>query len=254
MTNHWNDLANADVILIMGCNPAENHPISFRWVTKAMEKGAKLICVDPRFTHSAAKAHIYASLRSGTDIAFLGGMIKYILDNNLIQHEYVVEYTNASFLVNEKFGFQDGLFTGYDAKTRNYDRSTWKYQVDDKGIPSQDKTLQNPRCAFQLLKQHYSRYNLEIVSRITGTPKEDLLKVYKAYAQTGKPDKAGTILYAMGWTQHTVGAQNIRAMSIIQLLLGNMGMAGGGVNALRGESNVQGSTDSWIAFQCPDWI
>ena len=248
MTNHWNDLANADVILIMGCNPAENHPISFRWVTKAMEKGAKLICVDPRFTHSAAKAHVYASLRSGTDIAFLGGMIKYILDNDLIQHEYVVEYTNASFLVNEKFGFQDGLFAGYDAKTRNYDRSTWKYQVDDKGIPSQDKTLQNPHCALRLLKQHYSRYNLETVSRITGTPKEDLLKVYKTYTQTGKPDKAGTILYAMGWTQHTVGAQNIRAMSIIQLLLGNMGMAGGGVNALRGESNVQGSTDYGLLF------
>jgi formate dehydrogenase major subunit len=248
MTNHWNDLANADVILIMGGNPAENHPISFRWVTKAIEKGAKLICVDPRFTHSAAKAHIYASLRSGTDIAFLGGMIKYILDNDLIQHEYVVEYTNASFLVNEKFGFQDGLFAGYDAKKRSYDRSTWKYQVDDKGIPIQDKTLRNPGCAFQLLKQHYARYNLDIVSRITGTPKEDLVRVYKAYTQTGKPDKAGTILYAMGWTQHTVGAQNIRAMSIIQLLLGNMGMAGGGVNALRGESNVQGSTDYGLLF------
>ena len=248
MTNHWNDLANADVILIMGGNPAENHPISFRWVTKAMEKGAKLICVDPRFTHSAAKAHVYASLRSGTDIAFLGGMIKYILDNDLIQTEYVAEYTNASFLVDEKFGFQDGLFTGYDANKRSYDRSTWKYQVDDKGIPSQDKTLRNPRCVFQLLKKHYSRYTLEIVSRITGTPKEDLLKVYKTYAQTGKPDKAGTILYAMGWTQHTVGTQNIRAMSIVQLLLGNMGMAGGGVNALRGESNVQGSTDYGLLF------
>jgi formate dehydrogenase major subunit len=248
MTNHWNDLANADVILIMGGNPAENHPISFRWVTKAQEKGAKLICVDPRFTHSAAKANIYASLRSGTDIAFLGGMIKYILDNNLIQREYVVEYTNASFLIDEKFGFQDGLFSGYDDKKRAYDRATWKYQVDDKGLPSQDKTLQNPRCALQLLKQHYSRYNLDIVSRITGTPKEDLLKVYKTYAQTGKPDKVGTIMYAMGWTQHTVGAQNIRTMSIIQLLLGNMGMAGGGVNALRGESNVQGSTDYGLLF------
>lgn len=248
MTNHWNDLANADVILIMGGNPAENHPISFRWVTKAMEKGAKLICVDPRFTHSAAKAHIYARLRSGTDIAVLGGMIKYILDNDLIQKEYVIEYTNASFLIDEKFGFQDGLFTGYDAKRRAYDRSTWKYQVDDKGIPGQDKTLRDPHCVFQLLKQHYSRYNLETVSRISGTPKEDLLKVYKGYAQTGKPDKAGTILYAMGWTQHTVGTQNIRTMSIIQLLLGNMGMAGGGVNALRGESNVQGSTDYGLLF------
>ncbi len=248
MTNQWNDFANADVILIMGGNPAENHPISFRWVNKAIEKGATLICVDPRFTRSAAKAHIYAPLRSGTDIAFLGGMIKYILDNDLIQKEYVVEYTNASFLVDEKFGFEDGLFSGYDPKGRKYDRSTWKYQLDANGLPKMDKTLQNPHCVYQLLKKHYSRYNLDIVSQITGTPKEDLLKVYKAYAATGKPDKVGTILYAMGWTQHTVGTQNIRTMCIIQLLLGNMGMAGGGVNALRGESNVQGSTDYGLLF------
>jgi formate dehydrogenase major subunit len=248
MTNHWNDIANADVILIMGSNPAENHPISFRWITRAIEKGAKLVCVDPRFTKSAAKAHIYAPLRSGTDIAFLGGMIKHILENNLIQKEYVVEYTNASFLVDENFKFADGLFSGYDAKKRSYDRSTWKYQLDANGIPKMDKTLQSPHCAYQLLKKHYSRYNLDLVSQITGTPKDDLVKVYKAYAETGKPDKAGTILYAMGWTQHTVGTQNIRTMSIIQLLLGNMGMAGGGVNAMRGESNVQGSTDYGLLF------
>jgi len=248
MTNHWNDIANADVILIMGSNPAENHPISFRWINRAIEKGAKLVCVDPRFTKSAAKAHIYAPLRSGTDIAFLGGMIKHILENNLIQKEYVVEYTNASFLIDEKFGFQDGLFSGYDAKGRKYDRSTWKYQVDAGGIPKMDKTLQSPRCVYQLLKKHYDRYNLDIVSQITGTSKDDLGKVYQAYAETGKPDKVGTILYAMGWTQHTVGTQNIRAMSIIQLLLGNMGMAGGGVNAMRGESNVQGSTDYGLLF------
>ena len=248
MTNHWNDFANADVILIMGSNPAENHPISFRWINKAIDKGAKLICVDPRFTKSAAKSHIYAPLRSGTDIAFLGGMIKYILENNLIQKEYVVEYTNASFLIEEKFGFQDGLFSGYDAKGRKYDRSTWKYQLDANGLPKMDKTLQSPNCVYQLLKKHYDRYNLDIVSQITGTPKDDLGKVYKAYAETGKPDKAGTILYAMGWTQHTVGTQNIRTMSIIQTLLGNMGIAGGGINALRGESNVQGSTDYGLLF------
>lgn len=248
MTNHWMDIINADVILIMGGNPAENHPISFRWVNKAVEKGATLICVDPRFTRSAAKAHIYAPLRSGTDIAFLGGMIKYILDNELIQKEYVVEYTNASFLVDEKFSFEDGLFSGYDPKGRKYDRSTWKYQVEANGLPKMDKTLQNPHCVYQLLKKHYSRYNLDIVSQITGTPKEDLLKVYKAYTATGKSDKVGTILYAMGWTQHTVGTQNIRTMCIIQLLLGNMGMAGGGINALRGESNVQGSTDHALLF------
>ena len=248
MTNHWNDLQNADVILIMGSNAASNHPISFKWINKAMDRGAKLISVDPRFTNSSAKAHIFARLRSGTDIAFLGGMINYIQENDLIQKEYVVEYTNASFLIDEKFDFKDGLFSGYDAKGRKYDRSTWKYQVDANGIPKMDKTLQNPNSVFQLLKKHYSRYNLDIVSKITGTPKDDLLKVYTAYAETSKPDKVGTILYAMGWTQHSVGTQNIRTMSIIQLLLGNMGMAGGGVNALRGESNVQGSTDYGLLF------
>jgi len=248
MTNHWIDLRNADVILIMGSNAAENHPISFKWVTQAMEKGAKLISVDPRFTRSSAKAHIYAPLRSGTDIAFLGGMIKYILENNLYQKDYVAEYTNASFLVDEKFGFEDGLYSGYDAKGRKYDKSTWKYQVDAQGIPKTDKTLQDPHCVFQLLKKHYSRYTVDLVSKITGTSKDDLVKVYKAYAESGKPGKAGTIMYAMGWTQHTVGTQNIRTMTIIQQLLGNMGIAGGGVNALRGESNVQGSTDHALLF------
>jgi len=248
MTNHWIDLANADVILIMGSNPAENHPISFRWINKAVEKGAKVICVDPRFTRSAERAHIYAPLRSGTDIAFLGGMIKYILENNLIQTEYVVEYTNAAFLVDPGFGFQDGVFTGYNSETRKYDKATWKYQLDEKELPKTDPTLQDPRCVYQLLKVHFSRYTPDIVSSITGTPKQDLQKIYEVYASTGKPDKAGTILYAMGWAQHTVGTQNIRAMAIIQQLLGNMGVAGGGVNALRGESNVQGSTDAGLLF------
>ena len=148
MTNHWNDLQNADVILIMGSNAASNHPISFKWINKAIDRGAKLISVDPRFTNTSAKAHIFARLRSGTDIAFLGGMIKYIQENDLIQKEYVVEYTNASFLIDEKFDFKDGLFSGYDAKGRKYDKSTWKYQVDANGIPKMDKTLQNPNSVF----------------------------------------------------------------------------------------------------------
>ena len=248
MTNHWNDIANSDCILIMGSNAAENHPISFKYVTEAMERGGKLISVDPRFTRTSSKADIYAALRSGTDIAFLGGMIKYILDNNLYNKEYAAEYTNAAHLINEKFSFKDGLFSGYDSKKRKYDKSTWTYQVDDKGIPKRDTTLNNPRCVFQLLKKHFSRYNLDLVSRITGTPKKKLLEVYKTYAATGKTGKAGTIMYALGWTQHTVGTQNIRTMAIIQLLLGNIGVAGGGVNALRGESNVQGSTDHCLLF------
>ena len=251
MTNHWIDIKNSNVILIMGSNAAENHPVSFRWVTKAMEQGAKLISVDPRFTRTSSKANIYAPIRPGTDIAFLGGMIKYILDNNLYFHEYVKLYTNASFLVDPDFklpGENNGVFSGYDSIHRKYDKSTWKFQLDENGNPKKDFTLQDPNCVFQLLKKHYSRYTPEIVSEITGTPKNLLLEVYKTYSGTGKKDKAGTIMYAMGWTQHTVGTQNIRTMAIIQLLLGNIGIAGGGVNALRGESNVQGSTDHCLLW------
>ena len=251
MTNHWIDFKNADVILIMGANPAENHPVSFRWIMKAKDSGAKIICVDPRFTRSAAKSDIYAPLRSGTDIAFLGGMINYIIANNLYLDEYVKHYTNASYLVNTDFkmpGDLNGLFSGYDPKKRSYDPKAWGFQKDAEEKVLKDPTLAHPNCVFQLMKKHYSRYTPELVSKITGTPQDKLIEVYKAYASTGKPDKAGTSLYAMGWTQHTVGTQNIRTMTIIQLLLGNMGVAGGGINALRGESNVQGSTDQGLLF------
>lgn len=251
MTNHWVDFKNADVILVMGGNPAENHPVSMRWVMKARERGAKLVVVDPRFTRTAAKADIYAPIRSGTDIAFLGGMIKYIIDNNLFFREYVSKYTNAPLLLNPDFkgpGELDGVFSGYDDASRKYDKKTWSFQLDEAGLPKKDYTLKDPNCVFQRLRKHYSRYTLDKVSAITGTPKEKLLEVYKTYASTGKPNRVGTELYAMGWTQHTVGTQNIRTMAIIQLLLGNIGMAGGGVNALRGESNVQGSTDHGLLF------
>ncbi len=251
MTNHWIDIKNADVVLVMGSNPASNHPIAMKWVMRAREKGAKLIVVDPRFTQSAAKADLYAPMRSGTDIAFLGGMIKYILDHNLYFKDYVVNYTSAAYLVNADFkgpGALNGVFSGYDAKARKYDKKTWGYQMGEDGIPKKDPTLKSPNCVFQLMKKHYSRYTLDKVSSITGTPKETLEAVYKLYGSTGRRDKAGTELYAMGWTQHTVGTQNIRAMCIIQLLLGNIGIAGGGVNAMRGESNVQGSTDHGILF------
>ncbi len=248
MTNHWIDIKNSDCILIMGSNAAENHPISFKYVTEAMQRGAKLISVDPRFTRTSSKADIYAPLRSGTDIAFLGGMIKYILDNDLYFRQYVAWYTNAPFLVKDTYAFKDGLFSGYDPKTRKYDKSQWGFQLDDKGNPKMDRSLKDPRCVFQLLKKHFSRYSTRVVSQVTGTPESDLIEIYKTYAATGAKGKAGTIMYAMGWTQHTVGVQNIRAMSIIQLLLGNMGVAGGGVNALRGESNVQGSTDHCLLW------
>ena len=251
MTNHWIDLKNSDVILVMGANPASNHPISMKWIMRAKERGAKLIVVDPRFTQTATKADLYAPLRSGTDIAFLGGMIKYIVENKLYFKDYVVNYTNACFLVNPDFKGPtdlDGLFSGYDAKTRKYDRKTWSYQMDENGVPKKDPTLQNPHCVLQLLKKQYSRYTLDKVSNITGTPQEKLVDVYKLFGSTGKPNRACTSLYAMGWTQHTIGTQNIRTMCIIQLLLGNVGTAGGGINALRGEGNVQGSTDHGLLF------
>jgi len=230
----------------MGSNAAENHPISFKWVLRAKDKGAKIIHVDPRFTRTSALSSVYTALRSGTDIAFLGGMIKYILDNNRYFADYVLNYTNASFIVDDKFAFNDGLFSGYDPASRKYDKSSWAIKKNAEGLPEKDPTMKNPRCVFQLLKRHYSRYTVEKVSAVTGTPVEDLKTVYELYSATGVPDKAGTIMYALGWTQHTVGSQNIRTMSMIQLLLGNIGICGGGVNALRGEPNVQGSTDHAI--------
>ncbi len=248
MTNHWNDLQHTDCALIMGANPAENHPISFRWLTKAKENGGKIVNVDPRYTRTSAQSDIYAPLRSGTDIPFLGGMIKYAIENNLFHKEYVVNYTNASFIVSDSFGFNDGLFTGYDEVTRAYDKTKWAIATNEDGTPKKDPTLQDPRCVFQLMKKHYSRYDVDTVTSVTGTPKADYLKVCEAFCSTGKAGKAGTILYAMGTTQHTVGTQNVRAYAILQLLLGNIGLPGGGINAMRGESNVQGSTDFGLLF------
>ena len=178
MTNHWIDIQHSDCILIMGSNAAENHPISFKWVLKAREKGAKIINVDPRFTRTSAQADVYTALRSGTDIAFLGGMIKYILDNDKYFHEYVDNYTNAAFIINDKFGFNDGLFSGYDSTTRKYDKSSWSYKSDAGGLPEKDPSFQHPQCVLQLLKKHYSRYTMGKVSSITGTPENDLKTVY----------------------------------------------------------------------------
>ena len=246
MTNSWVDIKNADLVLIMGGNAAEAHPCGFKWVTEAMQqRKAKLVVVDPRFTRSAAVADYYAPVRVGTDIAFLAGVINYMLSNDKVHMEYVKAYTNASFLVNEKFSFDNGYFAGYDEAKRSYDKATWSYQRDKSKdeFVMVDETLQNPNCVYQLMKKHYSRYTPEMVSKICGTPKESFLKVAEMIAGTHTPDRVMTILYALGWTQHSVGSQNIRAMAMIQLLLGNMGRAGGGVNALRGHANVQGITD-----------
>jgi formate dehydrogenase major subunit len=251
MTNHWIDLKNSDVILVMGSNPASNHPISMKWIMRARERGAKLICVDPRFTQTAEVSDLYAPIRSGTDIAFLGGMINYLLEHDLFLKDYVINYTDAPLLVNADFkmpGELDGIFSGYDEKASKYDKKTWAFQLDEKGVPLRDMTLQDPNCVFQLLKKHYSRYTIDKVSEITGTPTNKCQEIYKLIGSTNKPDRTATACYAMGWTQHSVGVQNIRAFTIVQLLLGNMGMAGGGINAMRGEGNVQGSTDHAILF------
>ncbi len=244
MTNHWNDLQNTDCALIIGSNAAENHPMSFKWLTAAREKrGAKIIHVDPRFTRTSAMADIYAPLRSGTDIAFIGGLINYVIQNKLYHHDYVVNYTNAAFIIDDGFDFKDGIFSGYDPEKRKYDQKTWTYKTDAEGKPLKDPTLQHPRCVFQLLKKHYERYDVDTVCKITGTPRDLYLKVAEAFGATGAPDKSGVIMYAMGTTQHTVGSQNVRSYAILQLLLGNIGVPGGGIAAMRGESNVQGSTD-----------
>ncbi len=264
MTNHWVDLKNSDVVLIMGGNPAENHPISFTWITKAMEeRNAKLIVIDPRFNRSASKADIYSPIRSGTDIVYLGALISYTLQNKLYQEEYIKAFTNALTLVNADFkgpADLDGVFSGFNKDTKAYDVATWQYQTEkvkakdaagneiEVSVPKQAANLDDPNTIFSLMKKHYARYTPEMVERVCGTPKEKFIEVAKVFCATGTPDKSGTILYAMGQTQHTVGTQNVRAMAMLQLLLGNVGVPGGGVNALRGESNVQGSTDMALLF------
>ena len=244
MTNHWVDIKNADVVLVMGGNAAEAHPCGFKWVTEAKaHNNAKLIVVDPRFTRSASVADIYAPIRTGTDIVFLGGVIKYLLDNDKIQHEYVRNYTDFSFIVRADYDFEDGIYSGYNEETRSYDKASWDYELDEAGMVVSDPTLQHPRCVYQLLKNHYERYTPEMVHRVCGTPIDKFELICEVLSSTSTPERAGTILYALGWTQHSIGSQIIRTGAMMQLLLGNIGIAGGGMNALRGHSNIQGLTD-----------
>ncbi len=287
MTNGWIDIKNTDMMLIMGGNPAENHPCGFKWAMEAKRnRNAKLISVDPRFTRTSATADLFLQIRAGTDIAFLGGLIRYAIENNRIAKEYLVNYTNAAFIVKEGFKLpEDGLYSGFDPATHSYDKSTWNYEQGGDmsgkataagpagahataahgGPPAHaattaapapppmlppntayDLTLQHPHCVFQLLKQQYSRYTPETVERITGIPKDQYLKaadMFTSVRKDGDMKKVATIIYAVGWTQHTFGTQIIRTAAMIQLLLGNVGRAGGGVNALRGHSNIQGATD-----------
>jgi formate dehydrogenase major subunit len=244
MTNSWTDIRNTDLVVIMGGNAAEAHPCGFKWVTEAKaNRGAKLIVVDPRYTRSASVADFYAPIRQGTDIAFLLGVINYCILNDKIQWDYTKAFTNASYIVKDGFAYQDGLFTGYDESKRDYNRSTWEYELGPDGFVTIDDTLQNPRCVWNLLKQHVSIYTPEMVSRICGTPKDKFLKVAQMISECSTPTKTMTSMYALGWTQHSKGSQNIRAMAMLQLILGNIGVRGGGMNALRGHSNIQGLTD-----------
>ena len=246
MTNGWNDIKNADLILVMGGNPAENHPCGFKWAIKArQEKGTKIICVDPRFNRTAAVSDIFLQIRPGSDLAFMGGLINYVIQNKKYNEEYVKHFTNASYIVKDTYNFdpQTGLFSGYDPEKRKYDQSLWGYELDEKGMAKKDMTLEHPRCVFQLMKQFYSRYTPEVVEKLTGIPKDKFLEVAKLIAETSAPDKSMTHLYALGWTHHSIGTQLIGSMAILQLLLGNIGVPGGAINALRGHSNVQGMTD-----------
>ncbi len=245
MTNHWVDIKNADVILVMGGNAAEAHPCGFKWVTEAKAHNkAKLVVVDPRFTRTASVADYYVATRTGTDIVFLGAIVNYLLTTDKIQHEYVRNYTDMPFIVREDFAFNDGIYSGYDEAAGKYtDKSSWNYEIGEDGYAKVDPTLSHPRCVYQLMKKHYSRYTTEMVEKICGVSPAQFQKVADALASTAVPGRAGTILYALGWTHHSTGAQTIRLGAMVQLLLGNMGIAGGGMNALRGHSNIQGLTD-----------
>jgi len=246
MTNSWNDIKNADLIFVMGGNPAENHPCGFKWAIKArQEKGAKIISVDVRYHRTAAVSDIFVQIRPGSDIAFMGGLINYVIQNKKYDEEYIKYFTNATYIVKDTYNFDPttGLFSGYDPEKRKYDTKLWDYERDEKGMVKKDMTMEHPRCVFQLLKQFYSRYTPEVVEKITGVPKEKFLEVAKLIAETGVPDKSMTHLYALGWTHHSWGTQVIGSMAILQLLLGNIGVPGGGVNALRGHANIQGMTD-----------
>jgi formate dehydrogenase major subunit len=244
------DLEYADLIIIQGSNFAENHPVGFRFVTKAKERGAVVVHVDPRFTRTSALADLYMPIRSGTDIAFTGGIINYVLQNEAYFKDYVLHYTSASYIVDEAFVDAedlDGLFSGFDPENGEYDRSSWTYEFEDvEGggrRPKRDLTLQHPRCSLNLLKRHFARYTPDAVERICGTPQASFLKLCKLLVANSGRERTAVYCYAMGWAQHTVGVQNIRAAATLQALLGNTGRPGGGVMALRGHASIQGSTD-----------
>lgn len=270
-----NDLLNSDAILIMGSNMAENHPVGFQWVMEAKERGTKVLHVDPRFSRTSAVANIWVPLRAGSDILFLGALIRYVLESELFFRDYVVHYTNASVIIAEDFQDTedlDGIFSGWDAEKKAYDPESWLYRgvepdestragqaapagchgghaehglhaMPDLSRYEQDPTLQDPRCVFQLLRKHFARYTPDMVERYCGVSKDAFLHAAETFCTASGPEKTGAICYALGWTQHSNGVQMIRCAAILQLLLGNMGRPGGGILALRGHASIQGSTD-----------
>jgi formate dehydrogenase major subunit len=247
-TTAQQDLANADCILIEGSSMAEAHPVGFRWVMKAKERGATIIHVDPRFSRTSALADIWVPIRAGGDIAFLGGLVRHIIENNLFFRDYVVHFTNASCILREDFRDAEegetGVFSGWRDAECGYDRKSWAYEGDTAlSFPERDLTLQHPRCVFQTLRRHFSRYTPEMVEKICGISPALFHKVADALVAASGPDKTAAICYALGWTQHSKGVQIIRTASILQLLLGNIGRPGGGILALRGHASIQGSTD-----------
>ena len=275
-TDFQQDLQNSDCIVIMGSNMAENHPVGFQWVVEARERGATVIHIDPRFTRTSAMAAKWVGIRAGSDIAFLGGVVNYILQNDLHFEEYVKHYTNAPVIIEDTYAGTeelDGLFSGWNPETGKYDTTTWKYEgMETHGAagereegftpkghqsghggaggglrhgepPSEDLELRHPRCVFQLLKRHYQRYTPEFVASTCGCSVDDFLYVCEALVQNSGRERTSAFVYSVGWTQHTVGVQYIRAAAIVQQLLGNMGRPGGGILALRGHASIQGSTD-----------
>ncbi len=264
MTNHWRDIRHADLILINGANPAEAHPVGFRWFMKAkVERGAKMIHADPRFTRTTAVADIHLRIRTGSDAAYFGGLINYVLENRLYHDEYVREYTNAAFVVKDTYSFKDGMFNGFDPETNTYAADAWAYEAGGEEAARRGGLAQGPgpkggfarrdidheRSVLNLMREHYKRYTPEMVSRITGIPADQFLRVAKLVGEMGRPDKVMTIVYAVGLTHHTTGSQMIRSAAVLQLLLGNVGRAGGGMNAERGHANIQGNTDNAISWE-----
>jgi len=270
-------MANADCVVIQGSNMAECHPVGFQWVEEARSRGAKVIHIDPRFTRTSAVADKHIPIRAGSDVVLLGALINYVLANDLWFKDYVVAYTNAATLVNEDFRDTEdlgGLFSGFDSERGNYDLSTWAYAqgeaepssgADEHGSSAsaraagdehgsggpalahprvlRDETLQDPRTVFQILKRHFVRYTPEMVRDACGISLDDFAYLARTITENSGRDRTTCFAYAVGWTQHTLGAQFIRTAAILQLLLGNVGRPGGGIMALRGHASIQGSTD-----------